>query len=245
MQRVGPKSRKECVAEVMGTFAWFKNFMGDQVRFLANATETPGDYAGQFVAGYRFPFGPVGVIAPFNFPIKLPVLQAMGALFMGNRPTLKGDSKVSIVLEQYIRMLHYCGLPKEDMDYIYCHGSVMEELLKQGGAQLTVFTGSSSVAEHLCMALRGKVRFEDGGLDWKLLGPDVPKTQQEIDYVAWQNETDSFGHSGQKCSAQSLLFMHKNWHKTNLIAKMAEQAEKRNLKDLTIGPVFTWTNERI
>jgi hypothetical protein len=36
-----------------------------------------------------FPFGPVAVITPFNFPLEIPTLQTMGALFMGNRPLVK------------------------------------------------------------------------------------------------------------------------------------------------------------
>ena len=40
---------------------------------------------------------------------------------------------------------------------------------------MTVFTGSSKVAEHLARELNGKIRIEDAGLDWKILGPDVPK----------------------------------------------------------------------
>lgn len=30
----------------------------------------------------------------------------------------------------------------------------------------------------------------------------------EPDYVAWQADHDAYGFSGQKCSAQSMLFMH-------------------------------------
>ena len=56
---------------------------------------------------------------------------------MGNRPTVKPDMRCSMVLEQYIRMLHYCGLPKEDMDFIHCDGPVMEKILKQGNARVT------------------------------------------------------------------------------------------------------------
>jgi len=42
------------------------------------------------------------------------------------------------------------------------------------------------------------------------------------------------------------MFMHKNWSKkTDIIAKWKEQTEKRSLKDLSIGPVFTWNNEEI
>jgi len=31
-------------------------------------------------------------------------------------------------------------------------------------------------------SLNGKVKIEDAGFDWKILGPDV----EDVDYVAWQ-----------------------------------------------------------
>lgn len=107
------------------------------------------------------------------------------------------------------------------MDFIHSDGPVGEKILTQGKANLTVFTGSSKIGEHLMNKLKGKVRLEDGGYDWKILGPDVPKSEKEQEYVAWQCEHDAFGHSGQKCSAQSIMFMHKNWKKTDLISKIA------------------------
>jgi len=54
---------------------------------------------------------------------------------------------------------------------------------------------------------------------------------------------DAYGHTGQKCSAQSVMFMHKNWKKTDVLDKMVAQTAKRSLSDLTIGPVLTWNNE--
>lgn len=36
----------------------------------------------------------VAIITPFNFPLEIPLLQLMGALYMGNKPILKVDSKV-------------------------------------------------------------------------------------------------------------------------------------------------------
>jgi len=53
----------------------------------------------------------------------------MGALFMGNKPFVKPDPRTSFPLEQWIRMLHYCGLPKEDLDMINCDGPTAERVL--------------------------------------------------------------------------------------------------------------------
>ena len=36
----------------------------------------------------------VAIITPFNFPLEIPLLQVLGALYMGNKPLLKVDSKV-------------------------------------------------------------------------------------------------------------------------------------------------------
>ena len=53
------------------------------------------------------------------------------------------------------------------------------------------------------------VRLEDAGFDWKVLGPDYDTNW--LDYVAWQCDEDAYNAAGQKCSAQSVLFVHENW----------------------------------
>lgn len=76
------------------TAKFLNNFCSDQVRFLARSFGVPGDHDGQQSNGYRWPFGPVAIISPFNFPLEIPVLQLMGALYMGNKPVLKPAEKV-------------------------------------------------------------------------------------------------------------------------------------------------------
>jgi len=43
----------------------------------------------------------------------------------------------------------------------------------QAHPRMTLFTGSSRVAEKLTVDLKGRVKLEDAGFDWKILGPDV------------------------------------------------------------------------
>lgn len=38
---------------------------------------------------------------------------------------------------------------------------------------MTLFTGSSRVADKLAVDLKGRIKLEDAGFDWKILGPDV------------------------------------------------------------------------
>lgn len=74
IQRTCPKSAQQTHGELKVTIDFFKNFCGDNVRYLATAERTPGDHLGQFATGYRWPYGPVAVITPFNFPLEIPVL---------------------------------------------------------------------------------------------------------------------------------------------------------------------------
>ncbi|XP_010678575.2 probable aldehyde dehydrogenase [Beta vulgaris subsp. vulgaris] len=239
IQRVSPKSYQQALGEVSVTQKFLENFSGDQVRFLARSFAIPGNHLGQQSHGFRWPYGPVAIITPFNFPLEIPLLQLMGALYMGNKPVLKVDSKVSIVMDQMLRLLHACGLPVEDVDFINSDGKTMNKLLMEANPRMTLFTGSSRVAEKLAEDLKGRVRLEDAGFDWKILGPDV----QEEDYVAWVCDQDAYACSGQKCSAQSILFMHENWSKSPLISKLKDLAARRKLEDLTVGPVLTVTTE--
>lgn len=185
----------------------------------------------------------VALITPFNFPLEIPALQLLSSLYMGNKPVVKSDTKVAVVLEQFLRLLHACGLPEIDADMINCTGPVMEDLLMQSHPRMTLFTGSSRVAGHLATALQGRCKVEDAGFDWKILGPDVDSKDNMMEYVAWVCDQDAYACSGQKCSAQSMLFMHQNWVQQGFVDRLKSLAAQRNLEDLSVGPVLTVSNQ--
>jgi len=230
-----PKSHAQALGEVRISAQFLNNFGGDNVRRLAKSFGVPGDHYGQMSVGHRWPYGPVAIVTPFNFPLEIPCLQLMGALFMGNKPVLKPSEQVSVVMEQFLRLLHHCGMDMKDVDFLNCQGPVAQQVITDTPVRLTQFTGSSRVGELLSEATRGKVRLEDAGFDWKVIGPDVG----DVDYVAWQNDQDAYASLGQKCSAQSICFMHENWKDTGLVEKMKTMAEARKLDDLTVGPTLT------
>lgn len=182
-------------------------------------------------------------ISPFNFPLEIPVLQLMGALITGNKITVKVDSRVSLVIEQFVRLLIECGLPPSDLDLIHSNGINTEKFIRMTPEiRMLQFTGSSTVAERLSQITNGKIKIEDAGLNWKILGPGVLK---EIDYIAWQSDHDAYTLGGQKCSAQSILFAHEDWIKAGFIEKIKAYAEKRTFETLSIVPILTWSNKRI
>ena len=66
--------------------------------------------------------------------------------------------QVSIVIEQLLRLMHECGMPKEDADLIHGRGEVVSEVLQAAQPRSILFTGSSRVAEKLAADFKGKVR---------------------------------------------------------------------------------------
>ncbi|GIQ83330.1 hypothetical protein KIPB_004634 [Kipferlia bialata] len=123
IQAVCPKSYTQAIGEVNVVATFLENFCGDQVRFLGGGEHVPGDRVGQQANGYRWPFGPVAIVAPFNFPLEIPVLQLMGALYMGNKVLLKAATTTAVVMEQYLRLLLWAGCPHECLDFINTRGS--------------------------------------------------------------------------------------------------------------------------
>jgi 1-pyrroline-5-carboxylate dehydrogenase len=160
---------------------------------------------------------------------------------MGNKVLIKGDSRVALPLQEFVNLMLACGVPKTDINLVHTNGENMEYLLTQCNLRMTQFTGSSKVANRLCRTLNGKIKIEDAGLDWKILGPDV----SNVDVISSICDQDAYAISGQKCSAQSLIFAHKNWMSANILEKIKNLAEARSIKKLTLSPVMTWSNSKI
>ena len=56
---------------------------------------------------------------------------------------------------------------------------------------MTLFTGSSRVAEKLAVDLKGRIKLEDAGFDWKILGPDVQEVHYTYNFLYASQYADS------------------------------------------------------
>ena len=74
IQRVTPKSYGQARGELMISRRFLENFCGDNPRFVMRGFTVSGDHFGQQSQGYRFPYGPVLIVSPFNFPLEIPIL---------------------------------------------------------------------------------------------------------------------------------------------------------------------------
>ncbi len=68
----------------------------------------------------------MAIVAPFNFPLEIPVLQLTTSLFMGNKPVPKPAEKCALAMEQFLFLLHDCGMDTRDVDLLNCRGPAAE-----------------------------------------------------------------------------------------------------------------------
>ncbi|KAL0686238.1 hypothetical protein Bca4012_053086 [Brassica carinata] len=141
IQRVAPKSYQQAAGEVFVTQKFLAVIRCGSWQGLLQCLVIIMVSKVMATAGLM-----VTIITPFNFPLEIPLLQLMGALYMGNKPLLKVDSKVSIVMEQMMRLLHYCGLPVEDVDFINSDGKTMNKILLENWAKTSLVSKLKDLA---------------------------------------------------------------------------------------------------
>ena len=159
----------------------------------------------------RKPVGVFGVVCPFNFPVAITFGMAAAALLTGNaaviKPSMKGCLSGKMVYESFIA----AGVPAEVCHFITGEEEeVSAEMLDSPDIDSLVFTGSKHIG---MLALQKQVAqgrpkpfiAEMGGKNAVLVtaNADLDKAVQGVFKSA-------FGFSGQKCSACSRVYVHKD-----------------------------------
>jgi 1-pyrroline-5-carboxylate dehydrogenase len=167
----------------------------------------------------------------------------MGAMLSGNKTLVKPDTRGAPVVEALVRLFEASGMPPESLLLVNSDRECAERVFEscKDIFRIVQFTGSSKVAHKLLEQFKGKVKIEDSGFNWKILGPDVHLPE----YVVSQADQDAFATSGQKCSCMRILLVHKNWAQTGFLDKLVARVKQRKLSDLTISPILSVSNEQI
>ncbi len=74
---------------------------------------------------YHHPVGLVGIIAPWNYPLTVPISDAMPALLAGNAILLKPAELTPFTALYGVRLLHEAGLPGDLFQVVTGKGSVL------------------------------------------------------------------------------------------------------------------------
>ncbi len=176
------------------------------------------------------PYGVWAVIGPFNFPIALTTGMAAAALITGNTVILKPASDTPWSTLLFYQALQDAGAPPGIANFITGPGSsVGRELSTNPHVDGMVFTGSRDVGMALLKSFSQTYPkpciAEMGGKNPAIIMPsaNIPDAVEGV-------VRSAFGMAGQKCSACSRLYIHKQIYKPFLDALITRT------KQLTLGP---------
>jgi len=188
------------------------------------------------------PYGVFGVISPFNFPMALAGGPAGGAMLAGNTVVLKPSSDAPLSAVKFAEALRDAGLPPGVFNLVTGPGeTVGAELQENAGIDGMVFTGSYEVGMKLYRSFTKEyprpIITEMGGKN-----PAIIMGSADLDEAAEGVMRSAFGFDGQKCSANSRVYVERSVAR-DFVDRLVEKARGIAVGDPTqrnnwMGPVI-------
>jgi 1-pyrroline-5-carboxylate dehydrogenase len=183
------------------------------------------------------PYGVWAVVSPFNFPVALSGGPMGGALVAGNTVILKPASDTPISTWYLAQCFRDAGLPPGVVNFITGPGrTVGEELVVNPDVAGMTFTGSFdvgfSILKRFSQAYPRPCITEMGGKN-----PVIVSRKADLNVAAEGVMRSAFGLSGQKCSATSRVYVHRDV-KEKFIEILKQKTEALKVGDPTVPGVF-------
>ncbi len=151
------------------------------------------------------PFGVVGVISPWNYPLMLAAAITMPALVAGNAVLLKPSEFTTQTGLLLVDLLHESGVPR-DLIRALPGDHVAGAALVEQGCDKIFFTGSEATGRKVAAACGARLIpfvLELGGSDPAIVLDDADLART-ADGIAWGR----FSNSGQTCVAPKRVLVH-------------------------------------
>jgi 1-pyrroline-5-carboxylate dehydrogenase len=176
------------------------------------------------------PHGVFAVISPFNFPMALAAGPTGAALMAGNTVVFKPSSAAPISGVKLVEAYRDAGVPDGVINLVMGPGeTVGAELRENPGIDGIVFTGSYEVGFDLYHTFSSRYPkptiVEMGGKN-----PAVVSRHADLEEAAEGIMRSAFGFGGQKCSANSRVYVEKPVH-DELVRLLVEKTEAITIGD--------------
>ena len=171
------------------------------------------------------PHGVFAVIAPFNFPMALSAGPSSAAIIAGNTVVFKPATAGAMSGVALVEAYRDAGLPDGVMNLVMGPGdTVGAELRENPGIDGIVFTGSYEVGFDLFRTFSTRYPkpciVEMGGKN-----PAIVCRSADLEEAAEGIVRSAFGFGGQKCSANSRVYVERPVH-DELVRLLVEKTEK-------------------
>lgn len=187
---------------------------------------------------HRKPYGVIGAIAPWNWPLMIAIWQIVPSLRAGNTVVIKPSEYTSIGTLEMVRLISEV-LPAGVLNTVSGGGDVGAALVDNPDLDKIMFTGSGATgAKIAAVAARHltPTTMELGGNDAAIVLPDAdPKA------IAMGLFWGAFINMGQTCACAKRLYVHESIHDA-LVAELKALAEAMPMGDglqpgMVMGPM--------
>jgi RHH-type proline utilization regulon transcriptional repressor/proline dehydrogenase/delta 1-pyrroline-5-carboxylate dehydrogenase len=174
----------------------------DFCRFYADTACVFANFPGFHVSGR----GVVVVVSPWNFPLAIPCGGIAAALAAGNTVILKPASDTVLVAYRLAECLWRAGVSRTALQFAPCAGSsVGQYLVAHDAVDAVILTGGTSTAAAMLAHKPTMSLFAETGGKNATIVTSLADRDQAIKNVLHS----ALSHSGQKCSATSLLVLER------------------------------------
>ena len=191
---------QRCVDTLIFSAVEARKLTGGTVPMAASAAG-----AGKLGVMLRIPFGVVGAISPFNFPLNLVAHKLGPALAAGNAVVLKPAGQTPISALKLAEILNEAGVPDNWLHVIPGSGSeVGNAIVEHELTGAITFTGSSQVG----WGIRSKVPDKKVNLELGSNAPLIIHSDGDWETAADKAKLHAFSHAGQSCISIQRVLVH-------------------------------------
>jgi acyl-CoA reductase-like NAD-dependent aldehyde dehydrogenase len=198
----GGKPMIENLDEVEWTSACFDYYA--EVGRSARGTSIPPGFEHQVNFTVKEPFGVVGVIVPFNYPLLLMSWKVAPALAAGNTVVIKPADQTPMATLALARA--FSVLPAGVVSIVTGTGpEAGEALVRSRGTDMIAFTGSTAVGKHIMRLAADtlkKVNLETSGID-----PFIVCEDADLEVAARGAAWARYLNSGQVCTSAKRFYV--------------------------------------
>lgn len=167
--------------------------------------------------------GVVVVVSPWNFPLAIPCGGVAAALAAGNTVILKPASDTVLIAYQLAECFWRAGVPRTALQFAPCAGNdVAQYLVSHDAVDAVILTGGTATAARMLAHKPTMHLFAETGGKNATIVTSLSDRDQAIKNVLHS----AFSHSGQKCSATSLLILESEvYHDAKFRAQFSDAVE--------------------
>jgi acyl-CoA reductase-like NAD-dependent aldehyde dehydrogenase len=193
---------KRCVDTLTFSAVEARKLTGGTVPMEASAAG-----AGKLGVMMRVPFGVVGAISPFNFPLNLVAHKLGPAIAAGNAVVLKPAGQTPISSIKLAEILLEAGLPDGWLSVIPGSGSdVGNAIVEHELTRALTFTGSAPVG----WGIRSKVPHKKVNLELGSNAPLIVHRDGDWETAADKTKLHAYSHAGQSCISIQRILVHED-----------------------------------